>query len=417
MRAMHVMGVVGLVALAAAGCGRRGRELDALTPQAAARGEYNAGAGAAGEEVNPVQVAKPATGSAEPKPPGPAATLTRPDLDAEYEARLGDVSLPIPRARLPVLADAGGETEAPILVNTVLAEVNGEVITREDILGPIRPQMQAWRKEYTPEAFESRCRQVINMRLREEISRRLVVQEAKTQLSEDEKKQIEGALGQTVKNLASQAGSTMRLEEKLKSEGSSLSEEQERQRDQLMVQRYLRSKISPTVHITHSELLDAYNQVRDQRYVQPTRVRLGLVAIKKSESPSLIEARAVAEAVHKRASAGEDFGRLARRYSHDPMAENGGDWGFVTQGAFRVKAVDVVLFALDEGQVGPLVETDDTFYVVKALERKPGHTIPFTEVQDELEDEVRDRKYNETVSQYIQDLYKRGYVRVMPENM
>ena len=417
MRAMHVLGVVGLVVLAAAGCGRRGRELDALTPQAAARGEYDADAGAPGEEINPVQLAKPATGLTGPKSPGPTATLTRPDLDAQYEARLGDVALPIPKERLPVLADADTKGESPILVNTVLAEVNGEVITREDILGPIRPQMQAWRKEYTPEAFESRCRQVINMRLREAISRRLVVQEAKAKLSEEEKKQIDSTLGRTVKNLASEAGSAMQLEEKLKSEGSSLSEEQERQRDQLMVQRYLRSKIAPTVHITHSELLDAYNQVRDERYVQPTRVRLGLVAIQKSQSPSVTEARAVAEAVQKRASAGEDFGRLARRYSHDPMAEKGGDWGFVTQGAFRVKAVDVVLFALEDGQVGPLVETDDTFYVVKALERKPGHTIPFTQVQDELEDEVRDRKYNETVSQYIQDLYQRGYVRVMPENM
>ena len=417
MKLVWVMPVVGVLALVAVGCGRRGRELGSLTPQAAAPSEFDTGGGAASEEVNPVQLARPATGRKGPESTEPTGKLTRPDRDAEYEARLGEVALPLPKQRLPVLVDTDESGGSPVLVNTVLAEVNGEVITREDILGPIRPQMAKWRKEYSPAAFESRCRQVINMKLREEISRHLVVQEAKAELSEEEKKHIDTTLGQILKNLASEAGSALLLEEKLEREGTSLREERRRRREQLIVQRYLRSKISPTVHITHSELLNRYRRVYQERYVQPTRVRLGLIAIRKSESPDVAQARAVADAVHQRASKGEDFARLARRYSHDPMASGGGDWGFVTKGSFRIKAVDEVLFALEAGQVGPLVETDEAFYIVKALARQEARTVPFTEVQDELEDEIRDRKYNETVNKYIQDLYKRGYVRVMTENI
>ena len=417
MKRAWAMAAVGLLALVATGCGRRGRELGSLTPQAAAPGEFDSGGGAMGDEVNPVQVAQPATGKKRPALAEPTGKLTQPDRDAEYEARLGDVSLPLPKERLPVLADVGEGGGLPVLVNTVLAEVNGEVITREDILGPIRPQMAKWRKSYTPEAFDSRCRQVINMKLREEISRRLVVQEAEGELSEQEKEQIDTTLGQMLKNLASEAGSALLLEEKLQGEGSSLREERKRRREQMMVQRYLRSKISPTVHITHSELLNYYRQVCRERYVKPTRVRLGLIAIHKRELPDVAQARALAEAVHERASKGEAFARLARRYSHDPMASGGGDWGFMTKGAFRIKAVDEVLSALEAGKVGPLVETGDAFCIVKALARQEGRTVPFTEVQDELEDELRDRKYNETVNKYIQDLYKRGYVRVMTENM
>ncbi|KPJ74975.1 MAG: hypothetical protein AMS14_04460 [Planctomycetes bacterium DG_20] len=417
MKPAWVMTAIGVLAVVAAGCGRRGRDLGPLTPQAATAGPFDTGGGAASEEVNPVRVARPAAGKETPEPAEPTGTLTRPDRDAEYQARLGDVTLPLPKERLPVLADVDEGGGSPVLVNTVLAEVNGEVITREDILGPIRPQMAAWRKEYSPEAFESRCRQVVNLKLREEISRRLVVQEATAELSEEEKKQIDTTLGQILKNLASEAGSALLLEEKLQHEGSSLQEERRRRREQLMVQQYLRKKISPTVHITHSELLNYYREVCPERYVQPTRMRLGLIAIRKSESPDLAQARAVADAVLERASKGEDFARLARRYSHDPMASGGGDWGFVTKGSFRIKAVDGVLFALETGRTGPLVETDEAFYIVKALAREDGRTVPFTEVQDELEDEIRDRKYNETVNNYIQDLYKRGYVRVMMENI
>jgi parvulin-like peptidyl-prolyl isomerase len=89
----------------------------------------------------------------------------------------------------------------------------------------------------------------------------------------------------------------------------------------------------------------------------------------------------------------------------------------VTQGAFGVRAVNDMLFALGRGGIAPLVETVDAFYVVKAEDRQDGRTVPFTEVQAEMEDEIRDAKYNQTVSRYIQDLYGKSYVRVRRENL
>jgi parvulin-like peptidyl-prolyl isomerase len=318
--------------------------------------------------------------------------------------------------RPPVLARTE-EGEAPRLVDTVLAEVNGEVITREDILGPLRPQMAQWRKDLAPQAFEGQCRVVIDSKLRESISVRLVVQEAKAKLTDDEKKQVDAAIDQTVKNLIAGAGSLAALEARLEKQGSSLAKEKERERERMIVQRYLREKVAPTVHVTHSELLDYYNRVRAERYERPDRMRLGLILLKKGTSANPEHAAALAQAVHQRAAAGEDFARLAARYSEDPMSETGGDWGLVTRGAFRVGAVDEALFRLEGGRVAPLVETGDAYYIVKALERQPAHTVPFTEVQADLEDEIRDRKYNEMVSKHVQGLYERAYVRIMLDNL
>jgi parvulin-like peptidyl-prolyl isomerase len=347
-------------------------------------------------------------------PPQPSAP--QPDGSARYEARLGGVDIPVTAGRPPVLA-RGEEGEAPRLVNTVLAEVNGEVITREDILGPLRPQMAQWRKDLTPDAFDSQCRSVVDMKLREAISVRLVVQEANAKLTEDERKQVQAALDQITKNLIAEAGSLVALEDRLARQGSSLEKEKKHERERMLVQRHLREKVAPTVHVTHSELLDYYNRVRPERYEQPERARLGLILLKKSTSADAEHARVLAQAVHERAKAGEDFARLAARYSEDPMSGQGGDWGLVTRGAFRLKAVDEVLFSTAAGGVGPLVETDDAFYIVKALQRQPARTVPFTEVQAELEDEIRDQKYNEMVSTHIRALYERAYVRIMLGNL
>ncbi|HUS45846.1 MAG TPA: peptidylprolyl isomerase [Phycisphaerae bacterium] len=409
-----------LVGLGLGGC-NLWRDEPALAPRMARTGgEFSTAGGAADEEVSPARPVAPIPRPTEQQraASAPEATLTRPDRTAAYEARLEEVSPPVAADRPPVPAgpevESGGGTH---LVDAILAEVNGEVITREDILGPLRPQIKKWREELSPEEFKARCRYVVDLKLRRAISERLVVQEAKRLLSEQQKEQVEATLGQILKDLAAEAGSMLLLEERLKLEGTTVEEGMVKERERLLVQRFLREHVAPTIHITHSELLDYYNEVRDQHYVKPTRVRMWLIAIHKAEFPDAAQAQALAGAVRQRAAAGEDFAKLAERYSHGVMAKKGGDWDYLTEGSFRVKAVDDALFALERGRVGPLVETDDAFYIVKAEDRQEGRTVPFTEVQDELEDELRDRRYNEVVSQHIQKLYDRAYVRINRENL
>jgi len=405
-----------LVALVMAGCSRARQDLG-LPPRGAAAAAPAAltGSDAVTEEVSPVPAPALARvregGTARPRTPA-----TVPD-EGKYEARLDGAGLSLPRSPPPVLAEPDGEGGLPRLVNAVLAEVNGEVITREDILGPLRPQMKQWRKEYSTEAFESRVRQVVDMKLRQAISQRLVVQEAKAKLSEEEKKQVDEVLAANVKDMTSQAGSAIKLEAKVNAEGFTLDEVKTKERERMLVQRFLREKIAPKVHITHSELLNCYNKVCKERYVLPTKVHLALILIKKSGSATPEQAQALAGAVHSRVSSGEDFARLAERYSRDPMASKGGDWGLITRGSFRVKEVDDVLFGLQAGEVGPLVETEEAFYIVKAVARQEGRTIPFTEVQPALDEEIRDKKYNEMVAKYIQEVYERSYVHVMMDNL
>ena len=380
-------------------------------------GEYATDSASVESEVSPARraavgetLAKPVRGAA-----APDAMRGRPDGEAAYKARLGEVPIPVPPSRTPLVAyDEAGEVQ---LVDAVLAEVNDEVITREDIFGPLRAQIRQWRKELEPEEFEARCRKVVDLRLREAISERLVVQEAKRRLSDAQKEELEATLGQMLKDLAAEAGSMLLLEERLKAQGSTVEKTMERERERILVQRFLRERIAPTIHITRSELVDYYNQVRSQRYERATRIQMRLITIRKSEFPDEAQARALADAVHARARGGEDFGKLAETYSRDAMAKKGGDWGYVTQGAFAVKAVDAVLFTLQKGEIAPLVETADAFCIVKAEDRQEGRTVPFTEVQAEMEDQIRDAKYNETVSRYIQDLYAKSYVRIRRENL
>ncbi len=373
--------------------------------------------GAGRDNVNPVNAMskpeKPAAAPVAKTPPPSTSPLSRPDKESKYQAKL-DGGPPSPT---PLLVPRAEGDDKVFLVNTVLAQVNDEVITREDILGDLRPQIDQWRKEMSKAAFENHYHYVVEQKLREAINQRLAVQEAKRTLSEDEKKQIDAQLDKTLKTMISEAGSRPLLEERLSKQGATIETAIQKEKDRVMVQRFLHEKVAPTVHVTHSELQRRYDKVCQERYVKQTRIHLLLMTLKKSEFESVEKGKFAAVDLQRRVVEGENFAKLAERNSHDAYASKGGDWGFITQGSLKVKAVDEAVFALNTGEVAPLIDTPQAWYIAKAAAREDGRTVPLTEVQEDIEDEIREKHFNEAVNKYIQDLYKRAYVRIIAENL
>ena len=80
-------------------------------------------------------------------------------------------------------------------------------------------------------------------------------------------------------------------------------------------------------------------------------------------------------------------------------------------------AVDTALFTQPVGTVCDPIVCPRDVYVVKILERVEGRTIPFTEVQGEIETAVRNAKFEEMVGEYLQRLYEKAYIKIYEENL
>jgi len=303
------------------------------------------------------------------------------------------------------------------IANAMVARVNEEVVTREDVLRDLRGDLAHWQETMTAEAFEARVREEAAQRLRAEIERRLVLQEARKRFNEEQVKYLdEEVTKERARHIAAGTGLAAWL---AALEAQGLTEEiwRKSQTELLMIQALLKQVIEPQIAVTQDEMLAEYERVKNKKYALPGRARLQLIKLRLEDHSDMAGMQAVARSLIARARGGQDFGQLAKQFSKDVKAPEGGDWGFLQKGSFRVEGVDEALFTLPVGGVSDPIVDGSAAYVVRVAERVEARTIPFTEVQDECREAVHTAKRGKLIVDYLDQLYKKSRVEVYEGNL
>jgi peptidyl-prolyl cis-trans isomerase D len=150
------------------------------------------------------------------------------------------------------------------------------------------------------------------------------------------------------------------------------------------------------VTLTDKELQDYYEQNK-ARYTtaEERRARHILIAADKdAKDDAKKKARARAEALLADArKAPASFAELAKKNSEDSgSAPQGGDLDWSGRGGMAAKALEDAVFALKPGEIGPLVESEFGFHVVKLEGTRGGQSKPFDAVRAEIADEIAKQK-------------------------
>jgi parvulin-like peptidyl-prolyl isomerase len=81
----------------------------------------------------------------------------------------------------------------------------------------------------------------------------------------------------------------------------------------------------------------------------------------------LVKTETEAKRVLERLGKGEKFGNIAKEISLCPSGKRGGDLGTFGRGQM-VKEFETAAFALQKGQISPIVKTKFGYHIVKRLE-------------------------------------------------
>lgn len=143
---------------------------------------------------------------------------------------------------------------------------------------------------------------------------------------------------------------------------------------------------SARVQVSDKDIEEYYQANREKKFHQPqaVRVRHILIRLPPNADPKQKEAiRSKAEGVLRDARAGRDFTQLARTYSDDPSASQGGNLEWLTPGELPA-SLDKAAFALKKGETSSLVETSLGYHILKVEERREEKTKSLSEVRDEI---------------------------------
>ena len=148
--------------------------------------------------------------------------------------------------------------------------------------------------------------------------------------------------------------------------------------------------------ISDAELEEYYRQNFNQ-YSTPEQRSARHILFKTSEGESedaLSKKYQQAEEVLELARAGEDFAELAKQFSEGPTGPKGGDLGTFSRGRM-VKPFDDAAFALSEGEISDVVESQFGFHIIKLKKIEPASTKSLDEVKGSITAILQQQKSGE----------------------
>jgi peptidyl-prolyl cis-trans isomerase C len=119
-----------------------------------------------------------------------------------------------------------------------------------------------------------------------------------------------------------------------------------------------------------------------------------------------------AQSVLQQARAGADFAELAKKYSADGSAQQGGDLNFFTRGQM-VPAFDQAAFALKPGEISGVVTTQFGYHIIKLTERRPASTVPFEQVSERIKEYLIDQQKQQKGQAFIDSLKQKAKIEVL----
>jgi peptidyl-prolyl cis-trans isomerase C len=294
----------------------------------------------------------------------------------------------------------------PATLPDVVARVNGEPCSRGELERAVRNLEGRAGRPVPPDQRDQVYRRVLD----ELLSFKLVQAEGKARGITVTDQEIEGGISQLRKNFQTEE----QFEQALKGKQMTLTDLRNDARTQILVNKTMAAEVEPKVNVTPEDL-DAYYKANPDQFKQPEQVRAShiLFAIDGSATADFKkQTRDQAEAVLKRAKAGEDFAALAKQYSKDGSAGSGGDLNFFPRGQM-VPSFDQAAFALKTGEISDIVESQFGLHIIKVTDRKPQRTVPLAEVSDRLSQFLRQRKQQELAQQFVESLKTKYKVEVL----
>jgi parvulin-like peptidyl-prolyl isomerase len=293
----------------------------------------------------------------------------------------------IPLAQKEGLPACSGGFVLAVGDETITAD---EIIT-EPLLKHFRPIAQ--RSDFEP--FKEQAKPELERILATQVSNILLYREAKKDAGEQVDEALERvAEAEIRKFVAGFDNDYAKAEEALKERRMDWRSFKEYQKKLILSQSYIASQFPEQRPITYDELTDYYHEMKDEFFVRPAMIKFRLIDIEAAKlevaNPNQGRqqlAKELANELLEQIRGGEDFGELAKQYSHGHTALFGGLWKPL-QPESLAEPYDILAAeaeGIEPGQIAGPIEEGEHIFIMKLEEKQARSVEPFEKVQKEIE--------------------------------
>lgn len=181
-------------------------------------------------------------------------------------------------------------------------------------------------------------------------------------------------------------------------------------RDQLAIMQLQQSAVGSSVRVSQQEINIAYLQ---QQKKQPLQYHIGDILIPLPDTPSAKQLQAAqrkAAVITRRLRAPRaNFKKIAAEVSSNQQALQGGDMGWLTTTSMPT-LFEPVVTRLAVGGVSEPLRAANGYHILKLFARK---AAPGGATKKQVEMQLRQRKYEENLALWLQQMRDSAYVKVL----
>ncbi|UCD86905.1 MAG: peptidylprolyl isomerase [Desulfobacterales bacterium] len=298
------------------------------------------------------------------------------------------------------------------VVDRIVAIVNDDCIALSELNEALKPYVEQIRGAHYPPEVERE----MFFKLRQDMLNKMIDQKLTNQESERLNVVVDDReVDQQIERIKSEHFLTdEELRKSLETEGYALEEYRKRIKEQMLQMKLINIEVRSKIAITEKDIRDYY-EAHKTDYQGMQKYHLRTILIRVPPSPSVDQRKAAREKIESIADAlksGAAFDELAKQYSEDGTAAEGGDLGLFTLDELSVQFRDTVAL-MAEGQISPVLETPQGYQLLMLEEIKgtPGKNLK------EVSIEIHERLYRELVEEkykaWLKALRERSYVKVI----
>jgi foldase protein PrsA len=252
--------------------------------------------------------------------------------------------------------------------DNVVAKVNGEVITKDDLYEIL---------------VEQNGEQALEVLITEKIIE-LEAAKEKIEVSDEE-------IEDTMADIISQYGNEDGFKQALESYGYTVEDVRKDIEMNIKVEKLL----EPQIEISEEEMKSFFEENK-QMFATEEQVKARHI---------LVDSEEQAKEIREKLLANEDFTELAKEYSLDTFTkEQGGDLGFFKRGQM-VPEFEEAAFSLKVGEISEPIKSEYGYHIIKVEEKMEAKEADFGESKEKIKDMIFQQKVPTVYNEWIQEKF------------